>query len=128
MGSSVLAVLVNTPVTCRLGHTMAVLKFVAIFLLAQCVTGVRQLRGNNARNPKSLVNTFPFNAKADGHEDHHGEHGDHHGDHGDHGDHHAHEPNQNFDARFPAVAAAGPGADGKKCIDKVEMVEETEYD
>merc|ERR1712106_1315745 len=139
MGSSVLAVLVNTPVTCRLGHTMAVLKFVAIFLLAQCVTGVRQLRGNNARNPKSLVNTFPFNAKADGHGDHHGEHGDHHGDHGDHGDHHAHEPNQNFDARFarqgddvdvsfPAVAAAGPGSDGKRCIDKVEMVEETEYD
>merc|ERR1712106_36197 len=122
MGSSVLAVLMGTPVTCRLGHTMAVLKFVAIFLLAQCVTGARQLRGNNARNPKSLVNTFPFNAKADGH-----------------GDHHAHESNQNFDARFarqgddvdvsfPAVAAAGPGADGKKCIDKVEMVEETEYD
>jgi len=29
---------------------------------------------------------------------------------------------------FPAVAAAGPGADGKRCIDKVEMIEETEYD
>merc|ERR1711890_142512 len=29
---------------------------------------------------------------------------------------------------FGAVAAAGPGADGKRCIDKVEMVEETEYD
>ena len=27
---------------------------------------------------------------------------------------------------FPAVAAAS--ADGKKCIDKVEMIEETEYD
>merc|ERR1712106_1161807 len=139
MGCSVMAVLMGTPVTCRLGHTMAVLKFMGIFLLAQCVTGARQLRGNNARNPKSLVNTFPFNAKADGHGDHHGEHGDHNGDHGDHGDHHAHEPNQNFDTRFarqgddvdvslPAVAAAGPGADGKKCIDKVEMVEETEYD
>ena len=29
---------------------------------------------------------------------------------------------------FPAVAAATAGADGKRCIDKVEMVEETEYD
>ena len=32
------------------------------------------------------------------------------------------------DVSFPAVAAAGPGDDGKRCIDKVEMVEETEYD
>ena len=26
------------------------------------------------------------------------------------------------------MAAAGPGSDGKRCIDKVEMVEVTEYD
>ena len=32
------------------------------------------------------------------------------------------------DVSFPAVAAATAGADGKRCIDKVEMVEETEYD
>merc|ERR1712123_276096 len=121
---------------------MAALKFVAILLFAQCVAGGRQLRGNraNARNAKSLVNTFPFNSNADAHA--HGDHGDHaaHGEHhGDHGDHHAHNPTQNVDGRlarqgddtdvsFPAVAAAGPGADGKRCIDKVEMVEETEYD
>merc|ERR1712228_967042 len=67
-------------------------------------------------------------------EDHHAHHGDH-GDHGEHhGEHHAHEPSQALDGRlarqggeevdvsFPAVAA------GKRCIDKVEMVEETEYD
>ena len=82
------------------------------------------------------MNTFPFNSNADAHGDHHGDHGDHHAEHADH---HAHEPNTNFDGRlarqgddvdvsFPAVAAAGPGADGKRCIDKVEMVEETEYD
>ena len=29
---------------------------------------------------------------------------------------------------FAAVAAAGPGEDGKRCIDKVQMVEETIYD
>jgi len=33
-----------------------------------------------------------------------------------------------IDVSFSGVAAAAPGADGKKCIDKVEMVEETEYD
>ena len=29
---------------------------------------------------------------------------------------------------FREVAGASPGGDGKRCIDKVEMVEETEYD
>ena len=29
---------------------------------------------------------------------------------------------------FREVAGASPGSDGKRCIDKVEMVEETEYD
>merc|ERR1712055_176812 len=139
MGSQLLAVLVISPIICRPGsQNMAVSKFVAILLITQCAAGARQLRGNrgNARGAKSLVNTFPFNSNADA--DHHENHGDH-GDHGDHHEHHAHQPNQNFDSRlarqgddvdvsFPAVAAAGPGADGKKCIDKVEMVEETEYD
>merc|ERR1711874_531017 len=32
------------------------------------------------------------------------------------------------DVSFRAVAAAGPGGVGKRCIDKVEMVEETGYD
>jgi len=136
MGSQLLAVLVISPIICGPGsQNMAVSKFVAILLIANCAAGARQLRGNrgNARGAKSLVNTFPFNSNADA--DHHGNHGDH----GDHHEHHAHQPNQNFDSRlarqgddvdvsFPAVAAAGPGADGKKCIDKVEMVEETEYD
>merc|ERR1739848_66468 len=35
---------------------------------------------------------------------------------------------QGDDVSFPAVAAARPGADGKRCIEKVEMIEETEYD
>merc|ERR1712106_976948 len=111
--------------------TMTFTKLLTIALLAHSAAGVRKLRGNrgnreNARNAKSLVNSFPFNANA-GAEDHH-EH------------HKAHEPSKALDGRFArqggedvavdfgAVAAAGPGADGKKCIDKVEMVEETEYD
>ena len=39
--------------------------------------------------------------------------------------------NQQLDSRSvfgAATAAASPGSDGKKCLDKVEMVEETEYD
>merc|ERR1711962_1250906 len=76
--------------------------------------------------------TFPFNAQEG---EHHGAHGEHH----DHGDHHAAHETNSLSSRaerqgddtpvdFGAVAAAGPGSDGKRCIDKVEMVEETEYD
>merc|ERR1711874_501811 len=73
-----------------------------------CVLGARQLRGQAVgRDGKSLVGTFPFNANADDH--HHGHHDDHH-------------------ERHASQSLAGPGADGKRCIDKVEMVEETEYD
>jgi len=96
----------------------------------QCVLGARQLRGQRQvnRDGKSLVNTFPFNANA-------GDHGDH-GHHGDHA-HHAHtdvaardqrQGDDGVDVSFGSVAGAAPGADGKRCIDKVEMVEETEYD
>jgi len=96
--------------------------------LVPAVFGARQLTGNNAetRGERSLLNTFPFNS-----------------------DNNADSiqapafqqrrlvPTQDLEARdnlqgddvsFPAVAAARPGADGKRCIDKVEMVEETEYD
>merc|ERR1712002_103301 len=93
----------------------------------------RQLRGNHAevRGERSLLNTFPFNAR-DAAEDHHHGHHEHH-------EAPARVPSQDLapradrqgsdtDVSFPAVAAAGPGSDGKRCIDKVEMVEETEYD
>merc|ERR1712060_166707 len=95
-----------------------------LLLLVDGGLGARTLRGNSARESRNLLGTFPFNAQ-DG-EDHHGAH-------------HGRQPVQALEARaqrqgddtdvsFPAVAAAGPGADGKRCIDKVEMVEETEYD
>ena len=98
------------------------------FLSASGALGARQLRGNlhQARDQRSLTNTFPFNQKSAGEEEHHH-------------DHHAASPvsalgsrdnrqGSDVDVSFPAVAAAGPGSDGKRCIDKVEMVEETEYD
>merc|ERR1712055_1184278 len=105
-------------------------KAVLLLLLVEGGLGARTLRGNAARDQRSLVNTFPFNSNegVDGHHGHHGE-----------GHHDARNPSVQLEARaqrqgddtdvsFPAVAAAGPGADGKRCIDKVEMVEETEYD
>merc|ERR1711936_1463595 len=59
----------------------------------------------------------------------------------EHHEHHeAHEPSQALDnlfarqggedqlVSFRDVAGASPTSDGKRCIDKVEMVEETEYD
>merc|ERR1712179_351749 len=104
----------------------------ALCLLSGSALGARQLRGNR-RESRNLLGTFPFNAQEG---EHHGAHDDHHGHHGED---HARHPVQALEARaqrqgddtdvsFPAVAAAGPGTDGKRCIDKVEMVEETEYD
>merc|ERR1712058_151091 len=96
----------------------------------QCVLGARQLRGQ-VRDGKSLVNTFPFNSNSN--EDHH--HGHHEHDHAD-----AKSASASLAQRaqrqgaeggapsFGDVAGASPGSDGKRCIDKVEMVEETEYD
>merc|ERR1712066_568119 len=102
-----------------------------LLLLVDGGLGARTLRGNSARESRNLLGTFPFNAQ-DG-EDHHGAH------HGHHGEGHGRQPVEALEARaqrqgddtdvsFPAVAAAGPGSDGKRCIDKVEMIEEIEYD
>merc|ERR1712027_40931 len=105
----------------------------ALCLLSGSALGARQLRGNR-RESRNLLGTFPFNAQEG---EHHGAHDA--GHHGHHGEDHGRQPVQALEARaqrqgddvdvsFPSVAAAGPGADGKRCIDKVEMVEETEYD
>lgn len=91
------------------------------------------------RAGKNLRGTFPFNSR---NQARHGaaNHGDHHGaaHHGAHHDEHAHHVVDNFrDARqrgppplpddvdldIGTIAAAG-----ERCIDKVVMVEETEYD
>jgi hypothetical protein len=106
----------------------------ALCLLSGSALGARQLRGNNARDGRNLLGTFPFNAQEG---EHHGAHDA--GHHGHHGEDHGRQAVQGLGARaqrqgddtdvsFPAVAAAGPGSDGKRCIDKVEMVTEIEYD
>ena len=109
---------------------MAFLKLALFALLAAPALGARHLRGNQGqRDQRSLTNTFPFNQKA-GAEEHHGEHHEAHHGHHEASDLATRDNRQgvDVDVSFPAVAAAGPGSDGKRCIDKVEMVEETEYD
>merc|ERR1711892_709199 len=80
--------------------------------------GGRQLRGNSeARGERSLIGTFPFNTNAESH-----------GSHQVEDNRIARQGADDTDVTFGAVAGARPGNDGKRCIDKVEMVEETEYD
>jgi len=110
----------------------------------------RILRNNQQRDQRSLLNTFPFNQRGQEHHGHHGDHGDHH-DHGDNRAAFEALPARNAAQRrgsggrrpsAPAPSSSGDGvpsfadvaaadvdrATGKRCIDKVEMVEQTEYD
>merc|ERR1712180_312193 len=103
-------------------------KIALLFLLADAALGARQLRNNQLRNSRSLTGTFPFNQQNGAEEDphHHAHHDDSHATASL--DSRAERQGDDTPVDFGAVAAAGPGADGKRCIDKVEMVEETEYD
>merc|ERR1711934_236222 len=115
-------------ITCRPPLSMA-FKFLILALALASSEAARQLRGDSPRDSRSLTNTFPFNANQ-GEEGHH-----HHGHHEDSlrasSDIASRDQRQrggDVPVDFGAVAAARPGQDGKRCIDKVEMVEETEYD
>merc|ERR1712110_255755 len=95
--------------------------------------------GKNDRNGKSLVNTFPFNQNEEGQEQH-GHHqedhgGDHHEDHGQRQggvqdivrDSRQGEENE-LGVSFDNVAGVQPDGDGRRCVDKLQMVEEIEYE
>jgi len=119
---------------CSCKHLQAdIMRGFIAFMLIGSALGARQLKSSKPREEKSLLNTFPFNAEgAEGHHHHHNERqpsvqlpaidasqrrrGGGNGDSGSDG------------VSFGDVAAANPGRDGKRCIDKVEMIEETEYD
>merc|ERR1711892_670297 len=109
--------------TCRLYLVMGFNKVVVFLVFISLTNGRRQLRGNvGPREERSLVGTFPFNQ---------GDHEEHNGNHHDHEDvdqRVSRQGDDGVDVSFTAVSGASPGSDGKKCIDKVEMVEETEYD
>ena len=85
------------------------------------------------REGKNLRNTFPFNSRNTNHAAHHGDHhGAHHDDHAHH-EHHAHDDTRASRQRGGggsdvALDIGSIAAAGERCIDKVVMVEETEYD
>merc|ERR1712013_855438 len=97
-----------------------------IFILSSGMAVKFSFEPELPRQEKSLLNTFPFNNQEDGVESNLSQS--------------FKQPQIQLDARnfrqgseingvsFNEVSQAGPGGDGKKCIDKVEMVEETEYD
>ena len=99
------------------------------------------------RQGKSLLNTFPFNQQEDSDGQEHHKHDSNAEESHDNANNPPstyarglRQPQIQLDARnsfqgndisgisFNAVSQSSPGSDGKKCIDKVEMVEETEYD
>merc|ERR1712002_826397 len=121
---------------CSCKHLQAdIMRVLLILAVIGSALGVRKLKSSKPREEKSLLNTFPFNA-GDADEDHHHHH------------HNERQPSVQLQAvdasqrrrgggggggsgtgvSFGDVAGASPGGDGKRCIDKVEMVEETEYD
>merc|ERR1711990_37417 len=136
MGSRVLAVLELTllqasPLT--MARPLVILAFISV---VANTSGARKLRGNSVeqegRDERSLLNTFPFNAR--------GGQGAHHNNQrqlftgvpprdarqSNRGNGNSRTDSQSVS--FDEVAATRPGNDGRRCVDKVEMVEEVEYD
>eukprot|EP00092_Neocalanus_flemingeri_P022543 GFUD01024445.1.p1 GENE.GFUD01024445.1~~GFUD01024445.1.p1 ORF type:complete len:369 (-),score=77.51 GFUD01024445.1:207-1280(-) len=102
------------------------------FVLGDPPASTSELRESSARDGKSLFNTFPFNQNQQNQ-------GEHHAHAEEHDTANVATADTTRDAKqgaeviasgigFAEVAAVRPGRDGKKCIDKVEMVTETEYD
>jgi len=106
--------------------------------LALVASSASATKLEETRDGKSLLNTFPFNSGRGG--SRHAAHHDHHDHHHDH--EHAHPPGRlalpttSFEARSQRQGAGGEidlsigsiAAAGERCIDKVVMQEETEYD
>jgi len=97
----------------------------------------QRLSQSPLRSGKTLRNSFPFNQQRNhNHQDHGNHHQNHHANHHDHHDHH-HEDNlsssrssrQDLNSNNEVALDIGSiAAAGEKCIDKVVMVSETEYD
>merc|ERR1711894_202523 len=89
---------------------------------------VASLGAEEGREERSLVNTFPFNSRRGSEEHSHDHHASHHQDNSLSALRSDRQNSGNGGVSFDEVAGARPGNDGKRCIDKVEMIEETEYD
>ena len=86
-------------------------------------------RSKGQRFGKSLINTFPFNQQE---QDGHGLNEGHHECHHEAAQDVVRDSKQGEDisvsVSFDNVAASEPGDDGKRCVDKIQMVEETVYE
>ena len=99
--------------------------------LREAPFGYPDLHGDNQqgdaelRESKSLVNTFPFSQTS-----HHGEAEQRRPWAGQQqaSGRASKQGEDSFSVSFDSVAASQPGAGGKRCVDKLQMVEETVYD
>jgi len=111
--------------------------FTKTFLLALVASSASATKLAETRDGKSLLNTFPFSAGRAGsrqaaHHDHH----DHHDHHQDHAPGRLALPTTSFEARSQRqgqgeeidLSIGSIAAAGERCIDKVVMQEQTEYD
>ena len=104
-------------------------EFFLLILLSESSSGQIQ---NSQRDGKSLLNTFPFNQQEGNQEDHH--HGHHEHDHEHHHEasqddlRNARQGEEETPVQFANIASADVGDDGKRCVDKIQMVEETVYE
>merc|ERR1712133_10329 len=116
--------------TCRLRSIMVTFTQVS---LTVCLLSGCSLSNDLNREGRNLLGTFPFNAQEGELHQHHGDHHVHHQGAGHHetsslSGRANRQGDAGADVSFDAVAGSSPGSDGKRCIDKVEMVQETEYD
>merc|ERR1711970_1155306 len=114
--------------TCRLKNSQENMNGFKSFCLFALLASGASAAGPN-RKGKNLRGTFPFN-QANGRAAQHAAHADHHHEH-------AHTPETALPARGSRQRGGGDdvaldigsiAAAGERCIDKVVMVEETEYD
>jgi len=107
--------------------------FTKTFLLALVATSA--VAKDQGRNGKSLLGVFPFNNGRSGNARAH-DHHDHHDHHEEHAAAPARRAGQDFSARNQRqgggddidLSIGNIAAAGERCIDKVTMVEELEYD
>merc|ERR1712168_1181223 len=124
---------------CSCQHLQAdIMRVLLILAVIGSALGARKLQSSKPREEKSLLNTFPFNARDSEHDhQHHNERrpsvqlpavNANQGRRGGNNRRPSSSDSGGDGVSFGDVASANPGRDGKRCIDKVEMIEETEYD
>merc|ERR1711934_1158380 len=127
MGRGFLAVLVGRSPAGLLSVWLLSSSFLLLPWLPAKPRGCYEETLQGTRVPSPTPSPFNANQGEEGHH-HHGHHEDSLRASSDIASRDQRQRGGDVPVDFGAVAAARPGQDGKRCIDKVEMVEETEYD